>query len=158
MREEKHFLSSQVGRLCFITTMLSEPSGTEGSSCPGGKPATRNSQPWAWKPRWPRATPHDHALGSLCIFQTFLRLCKAVLADPENSMTSLRFNSRQRGRLSQTTVYCRPKALWFLRERGAHDTGHMTPPPSQDVSLETIFGRSGCNRCHRRGRKGGEGM
>ncbi|XP_032205532.1 uncharacterized protein LOC116594340 isoform X2 [Mustela erminea] len=56
-----------------------------------------------------------------------------------------RFRSRQRGRLSSTTVYRRPNALWLLREgdRGAHDT-----VPLLGRLIRNNVWTKCCNRCH----------
>lgn len=64
---------------------------------------------------------------------------------------SPRFRPRQRGRLSSTTVYRRPNALWLLREgdRGAHDT----VPLLRRLIRNNVWTKC-CNRCHLSKRSG----
>lgn len=66
-------------------------------------------------------------------------------------MMSPRFRPRQRGRLSSTTVYRRPNALWLLREgdRGAHDT----VPLLRRLIRNNVWTKC-CNRCHLSKRSG----
>ncbi|XP_047598814.1 uncharacterized protein LOC125107590 [Lutra lutra] len=90
--------------------------------------------------------PHPTAtLWEACAFFKRFKAWRGCFADPENSMTSPRFRSRQRGRLSSTTVYRRPNALWLLREgdHGAHDT----VPLLRCLIRNNVWTKC-CNRCH----------
>lgn len=80
--------------------MLSEPSGTEmNRHLSKWEPGEKSLKMLGWQPRRLQATPHDHALGSLHIFQTFEGFLEVVLADQKNAVTSLKFDFSQHCRL-----------------------------------------------------------